>query len=197
MKPHMLDEGDWVLIRQEGHNKFESTWFGPYQIIQKMLLGTYRLQDPNGKELAHLIHGNRLIRANIRTTDQLRKLWASPSAQNQLRKLNTKLVTSDPENTITLERQLLEVDETVPDLQEGDRRGVDIQGGPPSLGPVQEQPPSQGSLAMKTPQKRLLDEIVVQPWPTKRVHRTKPAVSLPTERSYRTLRHRHPETWRK
>ena len=63
--PHTLDKGDWVLIRQEGHNKFESTWFGPYQIVQKMLLGTYCIQDPKGKEFGHLIHGNRLIRANI------------------------------------------------------------------------------------------------------------------------------------
>jgi hypothetical protein len=149
--PHTLDEGEWVLVRQEGYNKFESTWFGPYQIIQKMLLGTYRLQDPNGKEFGHLIHGNRLIKAHIRTTDELRKLWASASAQNQLRKLNIRLVASDPENTAILERQLLEVDETVPDLQEGDRRGVDIHEGQLSLAPVPEEPSSEGSLGMNIP----------------------------------------------
>jgi len=32
VKPHTLDDGDWVLIRQEGHNKFETNWFGPYAI---------------------------------------------------------------------------------------------------------------------------------------------------------------------
>ena len=68
-----------------------------------------------------------------------------------------------------LERQLLEVDETVemvPDPQEGDRRGVDIQEGPPPLGPVLEEPPSLGSSVVNVPQKRLLDEIVVQPLPS-------------------------------
>jgi hypothetical protein len=72
--PHMLDKGDWVLVRQEGHNNFKSTWFGPYQIFQKVLLGTYHLQDPNGKEFGYLIHGNRLIKANVRSTNELRKL---------------------------------------------------------------------------------------------------------------------------
>ena len=72
-----------------------------------------------------------------------------------------------------LERQLLEVDETVPERpQEGDRRGVDAHEGPPSLGPVRREQPSQGSL-VKIPQKRLL-EIVVQQLPTIRVHHIRP-----------------------
>ena len=70
----------------------------------------------------------------------------------------------NPKNTAILERQLLEVDETVPDPQEGDRRGVDTQEGPPLLGPVLEEPTSLGSVAVKIPQKRLLDEVVVRPW---------------------------------
>jgi hypothetical protein len=41
---------------QEGHNNFESTWFGPYQIVQKMLLGTYCLQGLNGKEFEVLMN---------------------------------------------------------------------------------------------------------------------------------------------
>ena len=56
--PHELDEGEWVLVRHETPQKFESKWYGPYQIIQRMMLGTYRLQDPNGRELAALVHGN-------------------------------------------------------------------------------------------------------------------------------------------
>jgi hypothetical protein len=56
-----------------------------------MLLGTYRLQDPNGRELAALVHGNRLIRANIRTADELQDLWASPKAKDKLRKRNRNL----------------------------------------------------------------------------------------------------------
>src|SRR6266496_4722974 len=41
---HVLDEGQWVLVRHESPHKLESKWFGPYQIIEKKLLGTYRLQ---------------------------------------------------------------------------------------------------------------------------------------------------------
>ena len=56
--------------------RVEANWFGPYQIVQRVLLGTYRLQDPNGRELAALVHGNRLIKPNISTADELRDLWA-------------------------------------------------------------------------------------------------------------------------
>jgi hypothetical protein len=31
--PHNLETGDWVLVRHEKPYKFESKWFGPYQII--------------------------------------------------------------------------------------------------------------------------------------------------------------------
>ena len=48
--PHKLDEGQWVLVRHEKPQKFEAKRLGPYQVVQRMLLGTYRLQDPNGRE---------------------------------------------------------------------------------------------------------------------------------------------------
>jgi len=115
--PHTLEEGDWVLVRHEKPQKLESKWFGPYQIVQKKLLGTYRLQGPNGRELQALVHGNRLLKANIRTSDELRKLWASPATKDQLRRRNiqTELIASEPENTDTLERYLLEIDEEDPE----------------------------------------------------------------------------------
>jgi len=64
------------MLRQHYENpqKFESKWFGPYQVVEKMILGTYRLQDPNGKELAALVHGNRLLKANITSAETLKKL---------------------------------------------------------------------------------------------------------------------------
>ena len=80
---HRLDVGEWVLVRHENPQKFESKWFGPYQIMEKMMLGTYRLQDPNGRELAALVHGNRLVKANISSADELRKLWAAPATKDQ------------------------------------------------------------------------------------------------------------------
>ena len=91
VKPHKLEEGEWVLVRHENPQKFEAKWFGPYQVVQKMLLGTYRLQDPNGRELAALVHGNRLIKANMTTADELQDLWASPKAKDKLRRRNRNL----------------------------------------------------------------------------------------------------------
>jgi hypothetical protein len=111
---HELNEGDWVLVRHENPVKFESNWFGPYQVLEKMLLGTYRLADPRGKELASLVHGNRLINARIGDTETLKKLWASPAAKDQLRarNLSPEFFPSDvPENTDALERNLLEADD--------------------------------------------------------------------------------------
>ena len=87
--PHQLDKGQWVLVRHETPQKFEAKWFGPYQVAHRMSLGTYRLQDPNGRELAALVHGNRLT--NIRTADELRDLWASPRAKDKLCKRNRNI----------------------------------------------------------------------------------------------------------
>jgi hypothetical protein len=108
VQPHKFQEGQWVLVRHENPQKFESKWFGPYQVVQKMLLGTYRLQDPNGRELAALVHGNRLIEATVRTADELKELWASPKGKDALRKRNKRVEVfpSYPENTDILNRHL-------------------------------------------------------------------------------------------
>jgi Integrase zinc binding domain len=116
--PHQLDVGMWVLVRHENPQKFESKWFGPYQIMQKMLLGTYRLVTPDGKELAALVHGNRLIPAHISETDKLERLWASPRTKDILRKRNQgripELFLATPENTDLLEQYLFDADDGVP-----------------------------------------------------------------------------------
>jgi hypothetical protein len=120
VQPHKFQEGQWVLVRHENPQKFESKWFGPYQVVQKMLLGTYRLHDPNGKELAALVHGNRLIEATVRTADELKELWASPRGKDILRRRNkqgVEVLPSYPENTEILDQYLQadddESDETV------------------------------------------------------------------------------------
>ena len=117
-----------------------------------MLLGTYRLHDPNGRELQALVHGNRLIKANIRTTDELRKLWASPATKDALRRRNiqTELVPSDPENTDALERYLLEIDIEDPDPGDG-------QDGQEAPGSVDE--PKEQELIMRSPRKRQRQEV--------------------------------------
>ena len=73
-----------------------------------MLLGTYRLQDPNERELAALVHGNRLIKATVRTADELRDLWASPRGKDVLRKRNkqVEILPSYPDNTEILDQYL-------------------------------------------------------------------------------------------
>jgi len=74
VKPYKLREAYWELVRHENLQKFEAKWFAPHQVVQKLLLGTYRLQDLSGSELAALVHGNQLIHANIRTGDGLQEL---------------------------------------------------------------------------------------------------------------------------
>lgn len=63
-----------------------------------------------------MIYGNRLIKANIRTTGDLRKSWSSPAAKNALRKSNRQpeLFPADEENNRLPERLVLEMDEDVP-----------------------------------------------------------------------------------
>ena len=87
---------------------FEFKWFEPYEVIQKMLLGTYRLQDLNGRELAALLHGNRLIEATVRTADELKQLWASSKEKDALRRRNKRVEVfpSYPENTDILDEHL-------------------------------------------------------------------------------------------
>ena len=43
--PHKLDESQWVLVHHEKPQKFEAKWFGPYQAVRRMSLGTYRLRS--------------------------------------------------------------------------------------------------------------------------------------------------------
>jgi hypothetical protein len=114
VKEHDLMEGEWVLVRHENPQKCESKWFGPYQINERMALGTYRLQDLEGKELQALVHGNRLIKAHINSYEALEKLWASPATKDALRKTNKRvdLVKSDADGTRRLESLLLQVGES-------------------------------------------------------------------------------------
>jgi hypothetical protein len=82
--PHTMEIGDWVLVWHETPQKFEAKWFGPYQIVIKMLLGTYGLQDLNRKKLAALVHRDQLLKIRISSVDQLRKAWAEPLNKDQL-----------------------------------------------------------------------------------------------------------------
>ena len=102
-----------MLVRHENPQKFEFKWFESYQVIQKMVLSMYKLQDLNGRELAALGHGNRLIEAKIRTADELKQLWASSKSKDILRKRNkwVKVFSSYSENIDILDEQLQNDDE--------------------------------------------------------------------------------------
>jgi len=78
--------------------------------MDKMLLGTYRLSDSQGTELASLIHGNRLIKAYISDKDKLMENWVSPNARSLLEKRGVTnhptLVLATPETTAILDRAI-------------------------------------------------------------------------------------------
>ena len=111
VQPHKF-QGQWAQILYDNAQK-ESKRFGPYQGVQKMLLGAYRLHDPNDRELAALVHGNLLIEATVSTVDELKALWASPNLKNVLRNWNKrmKVLPSYPENTDILDEDLLNDDD--------------------------------------------------------------------------------------
>ena len=93
-----------MLVRAENRNKFEGRWFGPYRIDKKMLLGTYRLADPQGNIVKMLINGQRLVSAHV--TDQTAAdFWNSSQIQGQLRKQNIQITKSAPEVAELFEKQ--------------------------------------------------------------------------------------------
>ncbi|KAJ5131586.1 hypothetical protein N7448_005744 [Penicillium atrosanguineum] len=94
-----------VLIRNETGKKFESKWFGPYQVLQSHPLGTYALAEPNGHVLRTLINGSRLLEANV---DDLTTLWTSSAARMALRR--ARIQVERPEEV----RTILEIDKDLP-----------------------------------------------------------------------------------
>ena len=95
VKESPFKEGDWVLVRAESRNKFEGRWFGPYQVVKRMLLGTYRLADPKGNVVRTLINGQRLIQAHFEGKSP-EEFWNSSKIQGDLRKANISVEKSDP-----------------------------------------------------------------------------------------------------
>lgn len=101
-------EGDWVLVRHESPQKFESRWFGPYRVVERQTLGTYRLADPKDNRLRNLINGQRLVKANI-IGGSVEELWSSPFMQGRLRKENIIVEPPTPEV-----QEILDAEEPLP-----------------------------------------------------------------------------------
>jgi hypothetical protein len=154
VKEHELSEGEWVLVRHENPQKFEAKWFGPYQITERKALGTYRLQDPNGKGLQALVHGNRLLKAHLNSYEELSKLWASPAAKDALRRTNKRieLVNSEANGTELLERLLLD-DPLQSAIEQAPLEGDETPTTPASESPAE---PPTASTSQLNPRKRKL-----------------------------------------
>jgi len=65
------------------------------------------------KRINSTLHGNRLIKANIRTADELWHLWESPKVKDKLqqRNRNVELIPSYAENTDILDQYLQDNEE--------------------------------------------------------------------------------------
>jgi len=87
--PFVVNE--WVLVRAEARAKFEAKWYGPYKVIKVMPLGTYSLEDPEGRVVKTLINGQRLVPAYC-GEKTIRTLWNSSRIQGALRRRNIELI---------------------------------------------------------------------------------------------------------
>ena len=82
-------------------------------MIKKMILNTYRLQDPNDIQLTSLIHGNRLLNAKIHSIDKLWKFWTASAIRDQLWWCNKDIelmLSNEIQNTELLEHYLFNDD---------------------------------------------------------------------------------------
>lgn len=85
--------GDWVLVRHETKEKFEPQWFGPFKVLTAHPLGTYALQEPQGRVMKNLVNGARLVKANVDNPEQL---WSSSQFSRALRRRGMTL--RDPQD---------------------------------------------------------------------------------------------------
>ena len=83
-----FDPRTWVLVRNEGPEKFQSKWFGPYRVLKSHPLGTYALEEPGGRVLRNLVNGSRLIEAHV---DNPEKLWSSSAFNRALKRQGLSL----------------------------------------------------------------------------------------------------------
>lgn len=68
----------------------------------------YRLHDLNGRELAALVHGDRVIEGTVSTANDLKELWASLKDKDILRRRKERMQVfqSYPENTDVFDEHL-------------------------------------------------------------------------------------------
>ena len=75
VKESHFKPGTWVLVWNEGSEKYQPHWFRLYKVLKSHPLGTYALQELQGDQvLKNLINGSRLIEANVEDPEWL---WSS------------------------------------------------------------------------------------------------------------------------
>lgn len=88
VKEHPFEKDDWVLVRNETPQKFQPKWFGPYRVLKRHPLGTYAIEEPDGRVVRNLVNGQRLIRANV---DKPERLWSSTRLASKLKRVGLTL----------------------------------------------------------------------------------------------------------
>jgi hypothetical protein len=91
-------QNEWVLMQNPKPTKLVPKWTGPYKILKAHWLGTYALQTPEGRVLRHLMHGNRLVRANCKSATNfwnrpnplVEKLQVKPTSPEVLKALESE-----------------------------------------------------------------------------------------------------------
>jgi hypothetical protein len=79
--------GSYVLVRDEAARKLRPKWYGPYRIVMAAPIGTYALEDKDGRIVRSLIHGNRLQLLQKENIDPATGTWKSSFERGKLDRL--------------------------------------------------------------------------------------------------------------
>ena len=83
VKESNFEPRTWVLVQNEGPEKFQPHWFSLYKVLKAHPLRTYALEEPNSEwVLWNLINGNHLIEANVKDPEGL---WSSSTTSRALK----------------------------------------------------------------------------------------------------------------
>ncbi|KAI5305192.1 Trehalose-6-P synthase/phosphatase complex synthase subunit [Ascosphaera pollenicola] len=167
--------GDWVLVRHEDPQKLEPKWFGPYRVLKAHPVGTYALQEPEGRVMTNLVNGARLIKAYVDdeedvSTWSLSRWWAALKKRglkvsllielrHVLDEVEKDIITYSEMSTISKKEQP-PVDETqvakanIAKERRKARRAKAIAKSPPTPQAVAEPPTRQQDAAVESPSRR-------------------------------------------
>lgn len=76
--------GTYVVVRDESARKLKPTWFGPYKVVLAAPIGTYALEDKDGRITRNLVHGNRLRPVSKHIIDPDTGMWRASMDRRKL-----------------------------------------------------------------------------------------------------------------